>query len=503
MNGRKVGAGLLRDINPLALMTSAEMAAADQATINSGAFSGIALMERAGGAVADAALARFAAAARVHVLCGPGNNGGDGYVAACILSGHGLSVFLYALASPKLGTDAALAAKTWQGPVGGFDAFAPDPTDLVIDAVFGAGFSGALPDAAAAALVRAADAGCRILAVDLPSGVNGDTGKGADAVGCAATVTFYRRKPGHLLQPGRALCGETIVADIGGRAAAPTATAENAPALWSANLPRACADTHKYARGAVAVFSGPRHGTGASRLAAMAAQRAGAGAVTILGHPNALDVHAAHVTSIMLRASGEDPLAALESLKGIGAVVLGPGFGDLPLARSLATAIVDDTGPTLVLDADGITAFAGDSAPLFKAARARDKPALVLTPHAGEFARLFPDLAADAAGGKPAMARAAAERAGAIVVFKGPDTVIAAPDGRATINANATPSLATAGSGDVLAGVIAGLAAQGMPVFEAACAAVWLHGEAGRASGPLAIAEDLVAALPKVFPPPD
>lgn len=490
----------MRDIDPLALMTNAEMAAADSATIKSGAFSGIALMERAGGAVADAVLARFAAAARIHVLCGPGNNGGDGYVAARMLAEHGLMVRLYALAPPKPGTDAALAADMWDGPVDGFDAFVPDPPDLVIDAMFGAGLAGALPAPVKAALGLAAGAGCEVLAVDLPSGVNGDTGQGGDAVACAATVTFYRRKPGHLLQPGRALCGETIVADIGVRAAEATATFENVPAFWQAKLPRPSADTHKYARGAVAVFSGPKHGTGASRLAALAAQRAGAGAVTILGHPNALDVHAAHVTSIMLRKWGEEPLAALDSLKGIGAIVLGPGFGELPLARSLATSIVDSKRPTLVLDADGITAFADDPAPLFKAAKAHDEPSLVLTPHAGEFARLFPDLAGDAGGGKLAMARAAAERACAIVVFKGADTVIAAPDGRAAINANATPALATAGSGDVLAGIIAGLAAKGMPSFEAACAAVWLHGEAGRASGLVAIAEDLVAALPKVFP---
>ncbi|MCR9122505.1 MAG: NAD(P)H-hydrate dehydratase [Phyllobacteriaceae bacterium] len=482
------------------LLTNAEMAAADLATIESGAFSGIALMERAGGAVADATLARFAKAERVHVLCGPGNNGGDGYVAARILARRGLPVLLYALVPPKSGTDAALAAKTWDGPVDGFDAFTPDPADLVIDAVFGAGFSGALPAPVQSAFARAADRKCPVLAVDLPSGVNGDTGQGADAVGCAVTVTFYRRKPAHLIYPGRALCCETIVADIGVRAARPTATFENAPALWRHALPRPGADTHKYARGAVAVFSGPRHGTGASRLAAMAAQRAGAGAVTILGHPNALDVHAAHVTSIMLRRWGDDPPATLESLKGIGAVMLGPGFGDLPLARSLATSIVKGRGPALVLDADGITAFADDASSLFEAAKARDEPALVLTPHAGEFARLFPDVAADASAGKLAMARAAAERSGAIIVFKGPDTVIAAPDGRAAINANATPALATAGSGDVLAGAISGLAAQGMPVFEAACAAVWLHGEAGRIAGPVAIAEDLVAALPKVFP---
>lgn len=486
----------MADIAADAILSNAEMAAADRATIDSGAYSGPALMENAGAAVAAAAMARFAGAARVHVVCGPGNNGGDGYVAARILAERGVVVRLYALKAPRPDSDAEWAARRWAGTVETLDALVPHAGDLVIDALFGAGFSGGLPDPVKAVLGRCRDVGCPVLAVDLPSGVNGDTGEGEDAIACPATVTFYRNKPGHLLFPGRALCGVIETADIGVRAAATPQTWQNGPALWT--LPRHRADTHKYARGAVAVLSGPRHGTGAARLSAMGAQRSGPGAVTILGHPDALDIHAAHVTSIMLRPLSDDPLAALQALKGLGAVVLGPGLGDFALARRLAPAILTETEAMLVLDADGISAFANDPSPLFEAARTGGAERLVLTPHAGEFARLFPDIA-DGDGGKLAKARQAADRSGGIVLFKGADTVIAAPDGRAAINANATAALATAGSGDVLAGIIAGLAAQSMPAFEAACAAVWLHGEAGRRAGSHAIAEDIAGALPAVF----
>lgn len=486
-----------------ALLTNAAMAAADRATIASGRLSGPDLMDRAGAAVADVAMAWFGDAPCVHVLCGPGNNGGDGYVAARLLQARGVTVQVYAPAAPKPGTDAQQAAGRWTGGVRDLGAFDPAAGDLVVDALFGAGFSGALPEPAKQALCLAADRGCPLLAVDLPSGVNGDTGQGPDAAACAATVTFYRKKPGHLLFPGRALCGKTIVVDIGVRANQPSHLTENKPISWRHLLPEPAEDTHKYSRGAVAVFSGPRHGTGASRLAAQAAQRAGAGAVTLVGHPNALDIHAAHVTSIMLRKLADDPYAVLTELKGVGAMVLGPGFGDLDLARELAAAILDRTDAVLLLDADGITAFADAPDALFEAAARRRRrlgqTGLVLTPHAGEFARLFPHQAGDRTLGKLVQTQQAAQTANAVVLFKGPDTVIAAPDGRGAINANATPALATAGSGDVLAGIIAGLAGQGMAAFDAACAGVWLHGEAGRLAPQPAIAEDLVTALPGAF----
>lgn len=483
-----------------AVLRNAAMADADRATIQSGRFSGPELMERAGAAVAEVAQRLRPGARVIHILCGPGNNGGDGYVAARSLAGQGATVRLYTLAPPKPGTDAAWAAASWAGAVQPLETFAPQPSDVVIDALFGAGFSGDLPDLAKVALARADARQTPILAVDLPSGIDGDTGLGTDAVACVATVTFYRVKPAHLLQPARGLCGAISVVDIGVRADAPTAIFENGPGLWRTALPRHSVQTHKYEKGAVAVWSGPRLGTGASRLAAMAAQRAGAGAVTILGEEDALDVHAAHVTSIMLRSAGpHDAADALRALKGLGAVVLGPGFGDLDGARHITAAVLQG-GCRLVLDADGITAFQADPDALFSAIGQRQtaQPP-VLTPHSGEFARLFADLAGGDPKGKLDKALAAAARSGAVMVLKGADTVIAAPDGRAAINTNANAALATAGSGDVLAGLIAGLAAQGMASFEAACAAVWLHGEAGQVAGDAVVAEDLVAAMPTVW----
>lgn len=326
------------------------------------------------------------------------------------------------------------------------------------------------------------------------------------------TVTFARKKPGHLLLPGREFCGEVVLADIGiGDAViaslAPK-TFANEPALWRHALPVPAVDAHKYKRGHVGVFSGGPASTGAARLSAMAAARAGAGAVTVLSPGSAMQVNAAHLTAIMLRKTdNEVDLAAFLADRRPSAFVLGPGFGVGDKARRFALAVLADgaLGPArsgvegLVLDADGITAFRDKPTALFLAAGAKRAPALVLTPHDGEFARLFPDIAADQTLSKLEKARQASARAHGVVIYKGPDTVIAAPDGRAAINSNGAPWLATAGSGDVLAGIVAGLMAQGMPAFEAACAAVWLHAEAGSRFGPGLIAEDLPQALVAVL----
>lgn len=483
------------------------MARADAWTIENGYSAGIVLMENAGGAVARVALEYYGTAKRVHVLCGPGNNGGDGYIAARILAEAGADVIVYALKEPKPGADAAEAAARYGKTTSSLADFAPAENDLVIDALFGAGLTRALDEEVATALARAAQANCRIVAVDLPSGVNGDSGQDlGGAVPADMTVTFFRKKPGHMLHPGYDLCGDLHVCDIGVREGvfddeAPTLF-ENSPFLWLPSFPELRSDQHKYSRGHVAVFSGPRHASGAARLAAMAAQRAGAGAVTILGDTNALDIHAAHVTSIMLRkrvrGSG---LEVLNGLKKANACVLGPGFGDPDDAQAIAVQLLTDTSSetALVLDADGITAFEDCPERLFAASGTNTSPRLVLTPHAGEFARLFPDLGGAAAMSKVDKARAATSRANAVLLLKGPDTVVASPDGRAVINGTGTPVLATAGSGDVLAGIISGLAAQGMPPFEAACGAAWIHGMAGRAHGFGAIAEDLIDAVPAVI----
>jgi hydroxyethylthiazole kinase-like uncharacterized protein yjeF len=489
------------------ILSPAEMAEADRRAIAAGPFDGIGLMRRAGHAVASLALARYPAAERFHVLCGPGNNGGDGYVAARLLHESGAAVTLWAAGAPRPGGDAVLAAAECPLTPQALAGFEADPGTVVIDALYGAGLSKPMAGEAARAVDIATERKLPVIAVDLPSGVSGDSGK---VLGCAfqaeVTVTFARKKPGHLLLPGRQLCGEVVLADIGiGDAVIGglgIKTFENTPALWQAEFPRPAADTHKYRRGHVNVFSGGPSATGAARLSALAAARAGAGAVTVLSPGNAMQVNAAHLTSIMLRKVDDTTtLATILDDSRPAAFVLGPGFGVGEKARDFALAVLGDGQGRqngvegLVLDADGITSFEDHPASLFITAGAKGAAKLVMTPHEGEFSRLFSSLAGDDSLSKLDKARKAAARSHAVMIYKGADTVIAAPDGRAAINANASPWLATAGSGDVLAGVVAGLLAQGMPAFEAACAAVWLHAAAGSSFGPGLIAEDLPEAL--------
>jgi hydroxyethylthiazole kinase-like uncharacterized protein yjeF len=497
----------------LELLTPAEMAEADRRAVEAGPFDGIGLMRNAAAAVAALVLARYPAARRVHVLAGPGNNGGDGYVVAKLLHGSGVAVCLWASGVPRAGTDAAVAAAECPVAARPLDAFEARTADLIVDALYGAGLSKPLAGADARAIGTVSSLGLPVVAVDLPSGVSGASGAvPGSAFKAEVTVTFARRKPGHLLLPGRELCGEVVTADIGIGdgviASLGVKTFANVPALWRKTLPAPAVDTHKYRRGHAGVFSGGPGATGAARLAAMAAARGGAGAVTVLSPGNALAVNAMHLTAIMLRKvdDGAD-LAAFLADRRPSAFVLGPGFGVGEKARDFALAVLGHAAARedgaaavqgLVLDADGITAFRDDAAALFDAAAASGT-ALVLTPHDGEFSRLFPDLSHDEASFKLDRARKAAARAHGVVVHKGPDTVIAAPDGRAAVNANGAPWLATAGSGDVLAGLIAGLLAQGMPAFEAACAAVWIHAEAGSRFGPGLIAEDLPPALAPVL----
>jgi hydroxyethylthiazole kinase-like uncharacterized protein yjeF len=487
-----------------ALLSPAQMGQADRLTIEGGV-PGIVLMERAGRAVARGASTLAGAGARVLVLCGPGNNGGDGFIAARCLKEAGHDVEVRLLASPAgLRGDAREAFERMDLPFAAAvegDHIASDlgasfaGAGVIVDALFGAGLDRPLCGAAAALVAAVNGADRPVLAVDLPSGVNGADGaaRGA-AIRACATVTFFREKPGHLLYPGRDLCRKIIVADIGILPAvldriAPD-TFVNAPDLWLDAWPRAGAAGHKYTRGHALVFGGPVSATGAARLAAGAALRAGAGLVTLASPPDALLVNACHLTAVMLKkVAGVEAIADLLADRRFNAVLIGPGYGVVEATRDAATAILD-AGRATVLDADALTSFSGHGEDLF-AAIARTPEPVVLTPHEGEFSRLFPDLS----GGKLGRARAAARRSGAIVILKGADTVIAAPDGRAAINRNAPPWLATAGSGDVLAGIAAGLLAQGVPGFEAAAQAVWLHGGAGREAGPGLIAEDLASAL--------
>lgn len=493
----------------LELLTPKEMAVADRSAIARGPFDGDGLMRNAGTAVAAEIFARFPGAPHVHVLCGPGNNGGDGFVVAEALRRAGVSVAVHCEAPPNADSDARAALSL---PLRPFADFAPKPGDLVVDALFGAGLARAVEDPFAAVIETANASGAAIVSVDLPSGVSGASGRAlGPAIRADLTVTFFRLKPGHRLEPGRALCGETVLADIGIPPAvladiAPR-TFRNLPPLWQRAFPWPTAGAHKYARGHAAILSGGPSATGAARLAAAGAARAGAGAVTLMSPPSALQVNAAHLTATMLtRIETPEEAVAFARERRLSAAVIGPGFGAGERCATFVAALAELAGEgalRLVLDADALTSFEERPGDLFdalaKAASAAGGPVAVLTPHEGEFRRIFPDLAAGELSSKLDRACEAARRAGAVVVLKGPDTVIAQPSGRAAINENATPFLATAGSGDVLAGIAAGLLAQGMPVFEAAAAAVWLHAEAGARFGPGLIAEDLPDALPPIL----
>lgn len=479
------------------LLTPTAMAAVDAAAAASG-INSFGLMEKAGCAVAAAALKLHPGALRFVVLCGPGNNGGDGYVAARALQEAGAGVALYYLGDPeRLKGDAATARTLCHVTGSPLANYEPASGDVVIDAIFGAGLARDVPQEVAHIIAAVESAGVPVIAVDLPSGLDGRTGMVLGAAFRAShTVTFMTRKPGHLLLPGRQLCGEVEVYDIGipWRIVSQHAdgVSVNTPAAWASALPSLSADAHKFRRGHLTVFSGPATATGAARLSAEAGLKSGAGLVTLASPVEALAVNAAHATAVMLKPV-EDAAALAEYLadERRTAFVLGPGFGLGTKARTFALAL---WSRRLVLDADGITSFREEPQALFGAFESGETR-LVLTPHEGEFARLFPDIAADVGLSKIDMALAAAKRANAAIVYKGADTVIAGPDGRALVNENAPPWLATAGSGDVLAGIIGGLMAQGVPAFEAAGAGVWLHGEAGNRAGQGMTAEDLLATV--------
>jgi len=488
----------------LELLTTAEMSEADRLTIAAGTL-GLTLMENAGRAVAERA-AVVAPGPRILVVAGPGNNGGDGFVAARLLAERGLKVRVAFVGDrARLKGDAAQMAARWAGPVEPASPASAADCDLIVDALFGAGLDREV-ESLPHAMIEAMNASGRpVVAADLPSGVNGTTGAvmGA-AVNAAATVTFFRRKIGHMLLPGRLHCGQIQVADIGipARVLAeikPQAWI-NRPDLWGGRFPVPGVAGHKYARGHAVVVSGGLSTTGAARLAARGALRAGAGLVTIASSSEALAVNAAASLAVMVRAvDGAPALADFMADARRNAVLLGPGGGVGPGLREQAGAALASEA-AVVLDADALTSFAEDRAVLEAAIARRPGRGVVLTPHDGEFTRLFRRIAKDTkVQAKLEKVRAAAKTCGAVVLLKGPDTVVAAPDGRATIADNAPPTLATAGSGDVLAGMMTGLLAQGMPPFEAASAAVWLHGEAATEFGPGLIAEDLPETLPKVY----
>jgi ADP-dependent NAD(P)H-hydrate dehydratase / NAD(P)H-hydrate epimerase len=486
------------------LLTTTEMAEADRLTVAVGT-PGIELMENAGRAVADLA-GSLIRCGRVVVVAGPGNNGGDGFVAARLLAERGYDVCVSLVGdAARLKGDAALARGRWQGPMAAASPDALTGSALIVDALFGAGLDREVTGLPCAMIVAMNAARAPVLAVDLPSGVNGTSGAVMGvAVEAAHTVTFFRRKPGHLLLPGRLHCGVIRVADIGiGQSTLreiKPATFANEPPLWRGLFPQPRPEGHKYSRGHAVVVSGGVSTTGAARLAARAALRAGAGLVTIASPREALSVNAAASLAVMVRpVDGPDELAAFLADKRRNAIALGPGGGVGPAMREQVKAVLASEA-AVVLDADALTSFAGAEPLLASEIAKRAGRTPVLTPHHGEFSILFSKIDEDTKViSKLEKARLAARSCGAIVLFKGPDTVVAAPNGRASIAANAPPTLATAGAGDVLTGMILGLLAQGMPAFEAASAATWLHGEAASEFGPGLIAEDLPEVLPKVY----
>jgi NAD(P)H-hydrate epimerase len=474
-----------------ALLTVDEMARADQLTI-AGGTPGINLMEAAGRGAARCIQRRYAPGG-VSVLCGPGMNGGDGFVVARVLREAGWPVRVGLLGSrDKLTGDAAIASAAWSGPVAPISDGLLNGAAVVVDALFGAGLNRDLSGDALmmvqAMRARSRDGYLKIVAIDVPSGVEGDTGRiRGDAAPADMTVTFFRAKPGHLLLPGRALVGDLRVVDIGIADSVLDEIApiqgRNGPASWARGLASPGMDDHKYRRGHAVIAAGGVM-TGAARLAAMAARRIGAGLLTIAPPASAGPLFRAASSGFLV-----DDCDTREQFENViadprrNAVLVGPGNGLEARTRACAEAALR-AGKAVVLDADALTLFAGEAEVLAR----REAGALVITPHDGEFARLFPDLGNL---GKLERTRAAASRINGVVVLKGADTVIAAPDGMALINSNAPPWLATGGTGDVLAGTVLGLLAQGMPAFEVAQAAVWLNGEAVRHIGEGLIAEDI------------
>jgi len=486
------------------LLTTAEMAEADRLAI-AGGVPGITLMKNAGRAVADVAC-RAVECRRVVVVAGPGNNGGDGFVAARYLAERGYVVRVCFVGErTRLKGDAALAAEQWTGPVEEASPAKLAGCDLVIDALFGA-CRDRDGDGLARTMIGAMNGeGVPIIAVDLPSGINGTSGAvmGA-AVNATRTVTFFRRKTGHLLLPGRLHCGPVEVSDIGISdnvlGTIKPQTFANGPQLWSASFPQPGLQGHKYTRGHTVVVSGGPSSTGAARLAARGALRAGAGLVTIASPREALAINAAASLAVMVRSvDGAAELRSFLADKRRNAIVLGPGGGvGAAMQEQVLAALASQAA--VVLDADALTSFADAPRKLASEIGKRPGQDVVLTPHEGEFSRIFNNISKKTNfNSKLEKTRLAADLCGAVVVHKGADTVVAAPGGRAAIANNGPPSLATAGSGDVLAGIVAGLMAQGMHAFDAASAAVWLHGEAAAEFGAGLIAEDLPEMLPAVY----
>lgn len=484
----------------LEILSSAQMKTSEQIAKQSGV-DGFSLMKAAGQAVADEILNRFSPMP-VLVLCGSGNNGGDGFVVASLLKKKRWPVSLAcAVSLGELQGEAARASDLWKGKVLSFEDLALPNGGMIVDSVFGTGLSRPIEGEIAEVLETVQQSSCTVIAVDVPSGMNADTG---ECQGCTPqadlTVTFFRKKLGHVLMPALDACGEIVVANIGipdhalealGPVITETAP-ENGWGDWAADKPR---NSHKYDYGHVLVLGG-RHMTGAACLVGKSALRAGAGLCTIAAYSEAALVYKSYCPSLIVEPL--DELARFkEHLKDTrrNVVIIGPGAGfENPpaLKKAVFDTLAAEPKRVCILDADALTVFADDLRTFYKALG----PHCILTPHEGEFARLFPDLT----GSKIERAKAAAARTKSIIVLKGPDTVVAKPDGGCAVNTTGNGWLATAGAGDVLAGLIAGFVARGLgDLFGAVCAAVWCHGKAGENLGAGLISADLPDQIPLVL----
>jgi hydroxyethylthiazole kinase-like uncharacterized protein yjeF len=485
----------------LELLTAEEMGRAEQIAAAAG-LPTLAMMENAGRCVAEEVVRRYPRGSRVVVLCGPGNNGGDGFVCARYLRERGYHVRLALLGRQEdLKRDPKEMARRWDEAIEPMTPQSLEGAQIVVDAIYGTGLRDNVGGIVAEMIEAVTGRSQPVISVDVPSGINATSGavKGA-AFKAAATVTFFRRKTGHVLLPGRLYCGDVRAVDIGIPAAvlgeiAPR-TFANDPEFWLRYFPKLRIDGHKYDRGHAVVVSGPMESTGAGRLAARTALRAGAGLVTVATSKSAFYINAAQLTAVMVAAyDGPPGLSAVLSDPRITAVLIGPGAGRDPEITDLVASVLASDA-VAVLDAEGITAFRGAPVELFRLIKSRPAPT-IMTPHEGEFKKVFPELANEPS--KLDRARRAAEMSGAVVILKGADTVVAAPDGLSSISENAPAWLATAGSGDVLAGLVTGLCAQGMAAFDAAAAAVWMHGELAVIFGPGLIGDDMPDLLPGVL----
>lgn len=486
----------------LELLTAEEMSRAEKLAADAG-ISTLTLMENAGRAVAEEVVRRFPRGSRVAVLCGPGNNGGDGFVCARYLRERGYHVRLALLGRKEdLHRDPKEMAKRWDEAIEPLSLQFLEGAQIIVDALYGTGLRDDITGVSAQIIEEVAARSLPVVSIDVPSGIDATRGTvHGVAFKAVSTVTFFRRKTGHVLLPGRLYCGDVRVADIG---IPPTVLEDiapgsfaNDPDFWLRFFPKLKVDAHKYERGHALVVSGPMERTGAARLAAITALRAGSGLVTVATSKSAFYINASQLTAVMVEPyDGPAGLSEILSDTRITAALIGPGAGTDPEVKELVASVLGSQA-TAVLDAEALTAFSETPAELFDQIKGRLPALTIVTPHEGEFKRVFPDLAEETS--KLERARRAAEASGAVIILKGPDTVVAHPGSLAAVNENAPPWLATAGSGDALAGLVTGLAAQGMAAFDAAAAAVWIHGELAQSFGPGLIADDLAGLLPGVL----